>query len=251
MAMVVQVIKPTSYKLLPEGVLTMPCFIILFSLDMEDPLPKFSSLLYPSPPPPHSILKYTGTHQQSKHEDGWPRKSSASPRVLQKQYPGLQRYHPETVPVTVSTQVQPQEQAGSLRRYHPEPVPVTDSEQVSQKQPESLHHASRVTGTVETFPRFVHLSVLWLVINTAVLVLCMWKNERQSGYQMLSFSAGCTHLLLLYFLRVHRPLLTPPTRFLGLYYVLFSHRPIRLTQCCTQFKPFGNKTFCFRNFHII
>ena len=29
------------------------------------------------------------------------------------------------------------------------------------------------------------------------------------------------------------------------------HRPIRLTQCCTQFKPFGNKTFCFRNFHII
>ena len=26
-------------------------------------------------------------------------------------------------------------------------------------------------------------------------------------------------------------------------------RPIRLTQCCTQFKPFGNKTFCFRNFH--
>ena len=28
-------------------------------------------------------------------------------------------------------------------------------------------------------------------------------------------------------------------------------RPIRLAQCCTQFKPFGNKTFCFRNFHII
>ena len=28
-------------------------------------------------------------------------------------------------------------------------------------------------------------------------------------------------------------------------------RPIRLTQCCTQFKPFGNKTFCFMNFHII
>ena len=28
-------------------------------------------------------------------------------------------------------------------------------------------------------------------------------------------------------------------------------RPIRLTQCCTQFKPFGVKTFCFRNFHII
>ena len=27
------------------------------------------------------------------------------------------------------------------------------------------------------------------------------------------------------------------------------NRPIRLTQCCTQFKPFGNKTFCFRNFH--
>ena len=74
----------------------------------------------------------------------------------------------------------------SFRLYHPEPVPVTDSEQVSQKQPESLHHALS-TGTVETFPRFVHLSLLWLVINTAVLVLCMWKNERQSGYQMLSF----------------------------------------------------------------
>ena len=27
------------------------------------------------------------------------------------------------------------------------------------------------------------------------------------------------------------------------------NRRIRLTQCCTQFKPFGNKTFCFRNFH--
>ena len=27
--------------------------------------------------------------------------------------------------------------------------------------------------------------------------------------------------------------------------------PNRLTQCCTQFKPFGNKMFCFRNFHII
>ena len=127
-------------------------------------------------------------------EDGWFLQSSASSHVPHKQY-RLQRYHLETGPVTVSTQVQPQEQAGSLRRYHPEPVPVTDSEQVSQKQPESLHHASRVTGTVETFPRFVHLSVLWLVINTAVLVLCMWKNERQSGYQMLSFSAGCSHLL--------------------------------------------------------
>ena len=28
-------------------------------------------------------------------------------------------------------------------------------------------------------------------------------------------------------------------------------RPIQLTQCCTQFKPFGNKMSCFRNFHII
>ena len=28
-----------------------------------------------------------------------------------------------------------------------------------------------------------------------------------------------------------------------------NNRPIRLTQSCTQFKPFGNKTFCFRNFH--
>ena len=31
--------------------------------------------------------------------------------------------------------------------------------------------------------------------------------------------------------------------------LLTSNRPIRLTQCCTQFKPFGNKTLCFRNFH--
>ena len=31
--------------------------------------------------------------------------------------------------------------------------------------------------------------------------------------------------------------------------ILLYNRPIRLTQCCTQFKPFGNKTFCFRNFH--
>ena len=29
------------------------------------------------------------------------------------------------------------------------------------------------------------------------------------------------------------------------------YRPIRLTQCCTQFKTSGNKKFCFRNFHII
>ena len=28
-------------------------------------------------------------------------------------------------------------------------------------------------------------------------------------------------------------------------------RPIQLTQCCDQFKPFGNKTFSFRNFIII
>ena len=180
----------------------MPCFIILFSLDVEDPLPNFS-YLSPVPPP---LPGLTGAHQQSQQEDGWSLQSSASSHVPHKQYPGLQRYHPETVPVNVSTQVQPQEQAGSLRRYQPEPVPVSDSEQVSQKQPESLHHAlSRVTGTVETFPRFVHLSVLWLVINTAVLVLCMWKNERQSGYQMLSFNAGCTHLLLLYFLCMHLP----------------------------------------------
>ena len=33
--------------------------------------------------------------------------------------------------------------------------------------------------------------------------------------------------------------------------ILFGNRPIRLTQCCTQFKPLGNKTFCFRNFHIM
>ena len=179
----------------------MPCFIILFSLDVEDPLPNFRSLS----PVLLPLIGLTSAHQQSQQEDGWSLQSSASSHVPHKQYPGLQRYHPETVPVTVSTQVQPQEQAGSLRRYHPEPVPVTDSEQVSQKQPESLHHASRVTGTVETFPRFVHLSVLWPVINTAVLVLCMWKNERQSGYQMLSFNAGCTHLLLLYFLCMHLP----------------------------------------------
>ena len=140
-----------------------------------------------SPFPPLFDAVHTGAqHQQSQQEDGWFPQSSASSHVPHKQYPGLQRYHPDTVPVTVSTQVQP------------------------QKQPESLHHAlSRGTGTVETFPRFVHLSVLLLVISTAVLVLCMWKNERQSGYQMLSFNAGCTHLLLLYFLCMHLPLLTP------------------------------------------
>ena len=162
-------------------------------------------------PPPLDTAHTVAQHQQSQQEDGWFLQSSASSHVPHQQYPGLQRYHPETVPVTVSTQVQPQEQAGSLRQYHPVPVPVTDSEQVSQKQPESLHHAlPRVTGTVETFPRFVHLSLLWLVINTAVLVLCMWKNERQSGYQMLSFNADCTHLLFFYFLCMHLPHLTSP-----------------------------------------
>ena len=29
------------------------------------------------------------------------------------------------------------------------------------------------------------------------------------------------------------------------------NRPIRLTQCCTQFKSFGNKAFCSKYFHII
>ena len=42
-----------------------------------------------------------------------------------------------------------------------------------------------------------------------------------------------------------------PTACLLLLWIKTSNldRPIRLTQCCTQFKPFGNKTFCFRNFH--
>ena len=101
--------------------------------------------------------------------------------------------------ITVTRKVQPQEPAISLEPYpNPESdsAQVTDSAQVSQEQPESLHHtlsrlsfslpkystsSKRVphaTETVETFSRFVHLSVLWLVINTAVLALCIWKNER-------------------------------------------------------------------------
>ena len=184
---------------------------------MKDPLPNIIEVSSLQPIPP-SLPELTGTRELTQKEVGYP-ESSASVLVAPR-HPGLRQYNVfETVPVTVSTEVKPQEQAGSLRRYHPEPVPVTDSEQVS------LHHAlSRVTGTVETFPRFVHLSVLWLVINRAVFVLCMWKNERQSGYQMLSFNAGCTHLLLFYFLCMHLPLLTPPpAHFLGLYYVLISH----------------------------
>ena len=113
----------------------------------------------------------------------------------------LQQHHPEmrveklTVhhdPFTTRRQVQPWEQAVSLEPYH---NPESDSAQVSQEQPESLHHAMsrlstsptkypmslklvpRPTETVET-SRFVHLSVLWRVIKTAVLVFCMWKNER-------------------------------------------------------------------------
>ena len=191
---------------------------------MAPPLANFK--YGPSFWPPLNTTLRGAQHQQSQQEGGWFLQSSASSRVPHKQYPGLRRYHPETaVPVTVSTQVQPQGQAGSLRRYHPEPVTVTDSAQGSQKQPESLHHAlSRVTETVETFPRFVHLSVVWLVINTAVLVLCMWKNERQSGYQMLSFNAGCTHLLLLYFLCMHLPLLT----LLLSWFVLCLNQPLQL-----------------------
>ena len=38
---------------------------------------------------------------------------------------------------------------------------------------------------------------------------------------------------------------------MGNWIILCGDRPIRLTQCCTQFKPLGNKTFCFRNFHIM
>lgn len=100
----------------------------------------------------------------------------------------LQQHHPEmrvekfTVhhdPFTVRRQAQPWEQAVSLEPYY---NPESDSAQVSQEQPESLHHAMsrlstsptkyhmsfqlvpRPTETVETFSRFVHLSVLWLVI---------------------------------------------------------------------------------------
>ena len=89
-------------------------------------------------------------------------------------------------PFTVRRQVQPWEQAVSLEPYHnPESdsAQVTDSAQVLREQLESLHHAMsrqstsptklalHPTETVETFSRFVHLSVLWLVIKTAVLVL--------------------------------------------------------------------------------
>lgn len=109
------------------------------------------------------------------------------------------------VPFATRRRVQHQEEP-----YHNQ---EPDSAQVFQEQPESFQQViSRLstivrspTETVKTFSRFVHLSVLLLVIKTAVLVLCMWKNERQSGYQMLSFNAGCTHLLLLYFLCMHLP----------------------------------------------
>ena len=72
------------------------------------------------------------------------------------------------------------------------PVLETDSAKVSQEEPESLHDApSRLStstiptnysitstqvphppGTFEISSRFVHFSVLWLLI-TAVLVLCI------------------------------------------------------------------------------
>ena len=117
----------------------------------------------------------------------------------------LQQHHPEKLtftvhrdPFTVRRPVQPWEQAVSLEPYHnPESdgAQVTDSAQVSQEQPESLHRAmSRLSTSPTKYPmslklvprptetvgtsRFVHLSVFWLVIKTAVLVLCMWKNER-------------------------------------------------------------------------
>ena len=103
------------------------------------------------------------------------------------------RVKKSTWPFATKRRVQHQEAAVSFEPYHYNPEP--DSAQVSQEQPESFHHAiSRLstipinyatfkrvhhpTETVETFSRFVHLSVLWLVIKTAVLVLCMWKNER-------------------------------------------------------------------------
>ena len=38
---------------------------------------------------------------------------------------------------------------------------------------------------------------------------------------------------------------------MGDWVILFGNEPFRLTQCCTQFKPLGSKTFCFRNFHIM
>ena len=31
---------------------------------------------------------------------------------------------------------------------------------------------------------------------------------------------------------------------------MLTNRPIRLTQCCTQFRSFGNKTFCSKYFHM-
>ena len=184
-------------------------------------LPNFMevSSLQPIPPP---LPELSGTHYLPQPESGPP---SSSLVVFPSQ---LLRYNPfETVPVTVSTQVQPQEQAGSLRRYHPEPVPVTDSEQVSQKQPESLHHAlSRVTGTVETFPRFVHLSVLWLVINTAVLgfIVCGKMRDKVVTKCFLLMQSAHTFYYSIFYAFTSPP---HPTRPLS-WFLLCLNQPLKI-----------------------
>ena len=89
--------------------------------------------------------------------------------------------------VNHSSSREPQEHdLESLQQHHPEirfkKLTVGDGPLLVrrwvQRQEEAVSLEPRPTETVETFSRFVHLSVLWLVIKTAVLVLCMWKNER-------------------------------------------------------------------------
>ena len=66
--------------------------------------------------------------------------------------------------------------------------------------------------------------------NLKKIIFAFSVNDATFSF-LISLYFECVHSVVIFHFRV-------------------KNRPIRLTQCCTQFKPFGNKTFCFRNFHI-
>ena len=105
-------------------------------------------------------------------------------------------------------------------------------------------------------PRQISLCMVYLFMSIS---LCIF-------HQIIAFQAKSSYISRIVFIATTTSELSATTitignekiskiktlkgsTFLGRF--LCPHRPIRLTQCCTQFKPFGNKTFCFRNFHII
>ena len=104
-----------------------------------------------------------------------------------------------------------------------------DLESLQQHHP--VMRVDKLTVHVENCSRFVHLSVLLLVIKTAVLAFNVCGKMRdcskeQSGYQILSFNALAAHTFCYSILYACPYPSTPPPphpHFLGLYFFLIGH----------------------------